>query len=247
MFEVRYSKVNFFFTVIPRFLFHFLFINRMEAPSNCSRNGTSIIDESLLSLEIDRERIMNLKQRVDFVEMLSDEISITIDNFRKQSFLSYILAATCPSSENRTEEIRTKELRSIICSSRAEYQAILRQALTKLKRVKNECAIIAKEKENIFLQLSVKKSAEMDIYRLNEYLIIFESIFKSAKENYDKVTSEYLILRHNGRVLQDLLDERFKETEASFLESSQALEQYESEATVKVCFSTFVYYNYSYY
>ena len=191
-------------------------------------------DLSHLSLEADRERITNLKLRADFVEMLSDEISITIDNFRKQSFLSYLLAATCPSSETRTEEIRLKELRSIISSSRVEYQAILRQALNKLTRVKQECAIIAQERDNILLQLSVQQSAEMDIQRLDEYQTIFESIFKSAKENYDRVTSEYLILRHNGTVLQDLLEDRFAEIEASYKESAQSFEQYEGDVAKKV-------------
>ena len=199
-------------------------------PSSTSR----IYDLSNLSLEADKERITNLKLRAHFVEMLSDEISITIDNFRKQSFLSYLLAATCPASDSRTEEARTKELRSIISSSRIEYQSILRQALTKLSRVQHECTIIAQERDTILLQLSVQKSAEMDIHRLDEYLIIFESIFKSAKENYDRVTSEYLILRHNGTVLQDLLNERFAETETKCQESMQAFEQYESEVAAKV-------------
>ena len=189
---------------------YYSFSNSNSSASDTQSRGSSVINLSQFSSQTDKENFNILRLRAELIHLLSSEIALGLENFRKEMFLKYLITATCPLNivVNETQEKRSAQLYQMIRSMITEWQKKLSESVFKLDEIKTMCHEIAQQRDEFLIKFRARKSSEAEIQRVDEYLKIFQSISKIAKKNYDKVTSEYLVLRHNGKMAQEILNRK---------------------------------------
>ena len=178
--------------------------------SDSQSRGSSVINLSQFSSQTDRENFNILRLRAELVHLLSSEITLELENFRKEMFLKYLISATCPLNTltNETMEQRNIDLNNMLQTFKRSWVNKLEGAMNKLDMIKGMCHDISIQRDDFLIKFRIKKTSEAEIQRVDEYLKIFQSMLHISKKNYDKVTSEYLVLRHNGKMAQEVLNRK---------------------------------------
>lgn len=189
---------------------YYSFSNSNSSASDSQSRGSSVINLSQFSSQTDKENFNILRLRAELIHLLSSELALGLENFRKEMFLKYLITATCPLNivVNETQEKRSSELYQMVRSMITDWQKKLSESLFKLDEIKCMCQDIGRQRDEFLVKFRARKSSEAEIQRVDEYLKIFQSILKIAQKNYDKVTSEYLVLRHNGKMAQEILNRK---------------------------------------
>jgi paraquat-inducible protein B len=202
---------------------------------NLSKGGKELSTNlTQFSSETDRENFNVLKMRSELVHLITNEISLSLENFRKEMFLNYLIKATCPLAEDESLISRQKELNSVLKQMTSAWQSKVKNSMDRLEVIKKECETISRKKEEFLSQFRAKKTSEAELNRVDEYEKIFQSILKLSKENYMRVTSKYLILRHNGKVAQEVSNQRKAEALERHEAAKEELSNCEKEVLVKV-------------
>lgn len=204
----------------------------LNRPDIYERESTTNLTQ--FSTENERESINILRIKSNLVRLLSSEINLIIDNYSKELFLQYLVSATCPLRVGETESIRSQKLEVTLQNMKEQWKLKIKESYNSCDFVKKNCESIANMRDDFLNKFREKKANQVLIHRVDDYLKIFESILIKARENYDNITSKYLVLRHNCRVFQDQLIERVTETSKRFDILQHALNDQQREAVEMV-------------
>ena len=205
-----------------------------KSTSDSSSNFTSTANLSQFSTQSNREAFQTLKVRSQLVHLTSTEINIILENFRKEMFLRYLILATCPLATYDTMATRQTELQNTLKEMIVAWQLKLKETSSRMNEIKDICDNIATRRDEFLTKFRVKKTSVAELNRVEEYHRIFKAIQLVSKKNYDEVTSEYLILRHNGKLAQEVINEQREEALHRRHETCVRLEQAHNDNIQKV-------------
>ena len=167
--------------------------------------GVSNIDE--VETETFRIKLDYLKAQSELAALNLQVDKVTLEGHYENQTLNFLINATRPLDSGETKEMRAKSLDALARENLDDLCASLRAACdvrAKLAREMHTCTLqLSKLRSNndnrhtsVVNELQDKISAYAD--RMKEAVI-------TSKKSHQKITGEYLVLRHNARAAKEVL------------------------------------------
>jgi len=121
--------------------------------------------------------------------------------------LNYLVAATKPQEENETLEMRSRDLTILARDNLEDLRAALRHSVDYRSKQAKMLYEMSNELAKIRINHDNQHKAVVDELheRISMYAERMREAVVTAKRQHQRITGEYLVLRHNARVAKELL------------------------------------------
>jgi len=181
-----------------------------EMNSLCDMRSTWVTQVSGvgdIEVQVFKNRIDTLRKRAETAIMDIEIDRIRLEGFYEAQQLKQLIVATRPREDGETDKQRSKEIGVVI----REGMEAIAKAVRKSTRFRQE---ILSNCEDMNRQLFMLKKEYHDghkmriqtsIQRVTEYMDHLSSMISDCESKNKRLTSDYLILRHNARVAKEVL------------------------------------------
>lgn len=132
---------------------------------------------------------------------------LRVEGFYESQTLTYLSEFTKPYDKNETEDSRRLYLEQYGRDQCNDMIELIKESLLRRTLLSNNSHNFKNEINNIQEEMKLNEQLELD--ELNDKILYYDNrmneIIKKSKDNFYKITNEYLILRHNSKVVKEIL------------------------------------------
>jgi len=170
------------------------------------------LDNILKSYEASDKDIYLKRLEILKIEANITNLNLTLDLLRLEGYyesqtLTYLAEYTKPYEKIETEDVRKLYLEQYgreQCNEMIEY---VKECLVRRILLSNKSHNIKIELNNIQEEMKLNEEIELEELnnKVNYYNNRMDEIIKKSSDNFYRITNEYLILRHNSKVVKEIL------------------------------------------
>jgi hypothetical protein len=184
------------------------------------------VKEKIIELNKSRKQWIHSAAEVDAVE--ADIFSKTLLLYRKQAEvlgmrietseeslhtvyedqqLSALIAATKPYDDDETDQMRGLTLKKIYSDGAGAVEETLERAVADRSNCCNMASSVLRQVDLLEAEYKKKKELRRNAIelRMQEYIGQLEKVLEDGREKHRDLTREYLVLRHNARLVKEVV------------------------------------------
>jgi hypothetical protein len=165
----------------------------------------SKVDENGLDVYIAKLNVLKLRAQLSSLHMTLDVTRM--EGHYEAQVLNYLVAATQPLEEEETQHSRKISLQRLQRQDNDVLQNLLEHSLQNRIQMGNINYDLHSQLLVITNEIGLQQEAEQEEFRekLAFYVSRMQSSMEVSKRHYQRITEEYLVLRHNARVAKEVL------------------------------------------
>ena len=190
----------------------------------------SLNDDTGCDSYIAKLRVLKLRAQLSSLHMSLDVRRL--EGHYEAQTLSYLVAATQPLEEDETQESRRISLQKLQRGDNDVLLKLLEGSLQYRIQLGNTNYDLHSQLKQITNEVELQQVAEEEEYRekIAFYTSRMQKSMETSKNHYQRITEEYLILRHNARVAKEVLVRSQNDAKQARLELQTCLNGIVAEA-----------------
>ena len=161
--------------------------------------------------DIDRatflKRLEGFRQLASVEQIAVESDSIRLDEVYEQQQLHMLIEATKPFEDDETDEERERKLAAIALEGTRDMKESLEKSVESRRKGAQDTSDMLRRVEYVKTEYEQKGTMREDEVkeRIVAYLKRLEESTKEAKAKFQRLTKDYLVLRHNCKVAKEIL------------------------------------------
>jgi len=160
---------------------------------------------------------------------------LRLEGFQENQTLEYLTQATRPFEEGETKEQRAREMAAVVMENLQNLKVTLHKSNDYRAKLVSHIYDLSLELSKIKIEYTTQHSNLIAGLkdRVVQYLTNMRESVTSSSENHKRITGDYLVLRHNARVAQEVLLRSQKEAANARRDLQSKLDKLVEEATMQ--------------